>query len=664
MCGIAGSLSIRSDVGAPTLESLSAMIGALAHRGPDERGVFRDEHVGLAHARLSIVDLATGQQPLSNEDDSVWVVFNGEIYNHVELRAELEGHGHRFRTHSDTEVIVHAWETWQGDAFARFNGQFAIALWDATSRSLVLARDRLGVRPLYLCEHAGRLWFASEIKALFAAEPTIARAIDPVGLAEVFTFWSATPPQTTFVGVTELEAGHVRIVTERGSQDTAFWQPRFPVDADTMFDGSLDEAAAVVRAELEDAVRLRMLRADVTVGSYLSGGLDSSVVAALASRFAQGPFQTFSISFADTDYDESVFQRLMVRHLGSEHHEIRVSAADIASVFPEVVLHTEQPVLRTAPAPLYLLSRLVHENGVKVVLTGEGADEVFAGYDLFREAKVRRFWGRQPESLARPLLLERLYPYLTRSPVANRKLAREYFGRDRQRWQEPGFGHRPRWHAAAALQRLFSPGFREAATVTDLTARLISSAPADFPRWSHLAQDQYLEMRTLLTGYLLSSQGDRMLMANSVEGRFPFLDHRLVELANSLPSSYKLRGLEEKLVLKRVAADLVPRPVLERPKQPYRAPDAQVFVGAGAPSWVADLLNGSAIADAGIFDPLAVQSLWRKCQSQADGRPFSNADNMALVGTISTSLIHESLVRGIPPRTTHLPLTTFIDRVG
>jgi len=640
------------------------MIGALAHRGPDERGLYRDERAGLAHSRLSIVDIAGGHQPLSNEDGSLWVVFNGEIYNHVELRPELEALGHRFGTLSDTEVIVHAWEAWGPAAFERFNGQFAIALWDAVRQSLILARDRLGVRPLYLCEHDGRLWFASEVKAIYAADPTIPRALDPVGMAETFTFWAVTPPQSPFVGITELEPGHLRTIDVTGTFDVPYWQPHYPVDGTTGFRGNLQDAIAGVTSGLQEAVRLRMVRADVPVGSYLSGGLDSSLVAALGQRYAQGSFQTYSIRFEDAAFDETAFQRRMASWLGSEHHEVSVSSRDIAEVFPDVVRHAEKPLLRTAPAPLFILSRLVRDSGIKVVLTGEGADEVFAGYDLFREAKVRRFWGRQPQSAWRPLLLGRLYGYLGRSPVTQRNLAWAYFGRDRYEWQKPGFGHHTRWHATAALQRLFTREVREAASAIDVEARLLSSVPAEFPRWSYLAQDQYLETRTLLTGYLLSSQGDRMLMANSIEGRFPFLDRDLMELANTLPTSYKLRGLEEKAVLRRAAGDLLPRDILERPKQPYRAPDAVAFIGTDRPAWVDDLLCDSAIADVGVFDVGAVQRLWRKCRAQPEGHDFSNADNMALVGILSTGLLHEALVRTAPRVTNVLPLTTFVDRLA
>lgn len=639
------------------------MVGAVRHRGPDEFGLYRDRRAGLGLARLSIIDLATGQQPLSNESGSTWVVFNGEVYNYVELRAELVALGHRFRTHSDTEVIVHAYEQWAEGAFARFNGQFAVALWDSATETLVLARDRLGVRPIYLCEHAGRLWFASELKAIFAGDRTIPRGFDPLGLAETFTFWTTTAPQGVFAGVTELEPGHVLTISRGRTEDRAFWKPRYPVDAGTAFSGTLEEAVARVRATLEDSVRLRMLRADVPVGSYLSGGLDSSLVAALARRVTGGRFCTYSIRFEDAEYDETPFQRTMAAFIESDHREIMVRREDIVDAFPEVVYHAERPLLRTAPAPLFLLSRLVRDSGIKVVLTGEGADEMFAGYDLFREGKIRRFWGRQPASVLRPRLLERLYPYLARSPVAQQAMAREFFGRGREAWAEPGFAHQTRWQPASALQRLFAAELRHDARRLDVTERLLAALPGEFRRWSFLAQDQYLEVRTLLSGYLLSLQGDRMLMAHSVEGRFPYLDVELVELANSLPPSYQLRGLNEKYILKRAATGLVPEEIIRRPKQPYRAPDALSFVGLGAPDWVAEVMSDRAVTETGVFDPTAVGRLWRKCRLHPSGEPFSNADNMALVGVLSTGLLFEQLVRRAPDRAATIQFQTVVDRL-
>jgi|APLak6261675434_1056106.scaffolds.fasta_scaffold00297_7 asparagine synthase (glutamine-hydrolysing) len=658
MCGIAGLINLHGDAAPPSRDELARMAGAIQHRGPDEFGVFRDAHAGLAHARLSIIDLATGQQPLSNEDGTLWIVFNGEIFNYVELRAQLEALGHVFRTRSDTEVIVHAWEAWGEDAFARMNGQWAVALWDTRAQRLVLVRDRVGVRPLFYATHGGRLLFGSELKAIFAGAPDFPRELDPVGLDETFTFWTPVPPQTVFKGVRELEPGHLR-VWERGAfkADRAYWRPSYPRGEADQFKGSLDDAVVALGDALAEATRLRMVRADVPVGSYLSGGLDSSVVAALASRAQPSGFSTFSLRFADAEFDETPYQREMVRRLGTEHRELVVTRAQIADAFPEVVRLTERPVLRTAPAPLFLLSGLVRQTGLKVVLTGEGADEMLAGYDLFREAKVRRFWARAPHSKSRPQLLDRLYPWLARSPMHQRAVARQFFGKGLERWRQPGFGHFPRWESAAALKRLFTPALRGA---PDAIGRLLSTLPEEFAAWSALSKDQYLEVRTLLSGYLLSAQGDRMLMGHSVEGRFPFLDANVMALANSLPASFKLRGLDEKHVLKRVARGLVPDSIVARPKQPYRAPDALSFSGAERPRWVDEVLSDEALLRAGVFDPAAVRQLWGKCQQRVNDGAFSNADNMALVGVLSTQLLHRQLVAA-PPSTVLPPLRTVVE---
>ena len=634
------------------------MAGALHHRGPDEFGVYRDERAGLAHARLSIIDLATGQQPLSNEDGTLWVTFNGEIFNYRELRPELQALGHTFRTASDTEVIVHAYEAWGEKAFARFNGQFAIGLWDSRKKRLTLARDRLGVRPLYHTEHQGRVVFASEVKAMFAADPSLPRAFDPVGIDQTFTFWSPVAPQTVFAGISELEPGHVLTIESDGTRrDHPFWQPRYT----GAFAGTPDEAVEAVRAALDRATTLRILRADVPVGSYLSGGLDSSLVAAMGVAAKGDRLRTFSMRFDDAEYDETEHQRSVVRHIGSEHSEIVVGRKDIAAVFPQVVAHTERPILRTAPAPLFLLSKLVRDSGIKVVLTGEGANEMFAGYDLFREARVRRFWARQPESKMRPRLLERLYPYLARSPVSQQAMARQFFGQNLENANAPGFSHDLRWKTTSALKRLFSSGVRQALAGRDARAELVASLPAAFADWTPLGQDQYLEVRTLLAGYILASQGDRMLMAHSVEGRFPFLDADVVELANSLPDEHKLRVLDEKHVIKRVAAGRIPDSVARRKKQPYRAPDALSFVGPDAPDWVADHLSSETTRAAGVFEPAVVQALWQKCKTRGDESQFSNADNMAMVGVLSTHLVHRQLI-DVQPTSRAVELRTLVER--
>ncbi|MCL2725049.1 MAG: asparagine synthase (glutamine-hydrolyzing) [Polyangiaceae bacterium] len=643
MCGIAGITALSAAARDPSREELGRMGRALLHRGPDALGLYAEGPLGLAHTRLSIIDLTGGRQPMS--DGRRVIAYNGEVFNYVELRAELVARGRRFSTESDTEVVLQAWAEWGEDSLLRFNGQFAFALWDKLEKTLTLVRDRLGVRPVHTCVHAGRLYFASEAKAIFAANRDIPRALDPRGIDETFTFWSPIAPRTAFVAVDELPPGHLRTyrIGSTAPSERQWFSPRFPKRSERTSVGNVEDAINVVSDALMRAVRLRMLRADVPVGAYLSGGLDSSLVAALAQKATQR-FSTFSIRFDDAEYDETPFQRLVANALGTDHHELLVRREDIARALPSVVRHAERPMLRTAPAPLYLLSGLVHHAGIKVVLTGEGADEVFAGYDLFREGKVRRFWARHPHSTMRPRLLDRLYPYLARSPVAQRAMARKFFGRDLDRANVPGFAHGPRWQGAHAMKRLFSRELRAELEGFDAKSELLAILPSEIPEWSPLAQDQWIEMRTLLAGYLLSSQGDRMLMAHSVEGRFPFLDAEVVELACALPDDVKLRVLDEKHVLKRIASRFLPAEVARRKKQPYRAPDVLALTHPAARDYAEALLDRKEISHAGIFDPDAVRSLWGKCRSQIERGPLSNTDNMALTGVVSTQLLYDAFV--------------------
>lgn len=666
MCGIAGLIALSANAAGPSRDALLRMASTLAHRGPDERGLYRDERAGLAHARLSIIDIASGQQPLVDTSGTTWIVFNGEIFNYIELRETLVSLGYRFRTRGDTEVIVQAYRAWGDAAFERLNGQWALAIWDSLAKRLILSRDRTGICPLYICEHRGRLYFASEVKAIFAADISVPRTLDPVGIDQTFTFWTVVPPQGVFQGIKELEPGHVRTYDNGAVRDRAFWRLRYPDRSrrrSCEFVASPDEAANSVRSALEAATALRIVRADVRVGTYLSGGLDSSLVAALGRQFAGDSFQTFSIRFADAEYDETSFQRLMVSAIDSEHHELLVSRRDIAEAFPQVIYHIERPILRTAPVPLFLLSKLVRECGIKVVLTGEGADEMFAGYDLFREGSIRRFWGRQPSSTRRPRLLERLYPYLTRSPVHQQAIARQFFGRNISAYDAPGFAHDTRWRTTSAIKRLFSRDMRAASERRDAVAELIDRLPPEFSAWTALAQDQYLEVQTLMSGYLLSSQGDRMLMAHSVEGRFPFLDENVIDLAISLPDTYKLHVLDEKHILKRAAERIVPPEIVARRKQPYRAPDALCFVARDAPAYIDDALSDRTIREANIFDPQAVEHLRNKCSAQAEagGGDLSNSDNMALIGVLSTQLLYQQFVVSRPERAHAIELRVDVD---
>jgi len=616
------------------------MIQSLHHRGPDGFGFHESGPVGLAHARLSIIDLAGGQQPICNEDRTIWTVFNGEIFNYIELRAELEQRGHRFATNSDTETIVHAYEEFGLGFVDHLNGQFAIAIWDEPRKRLVLARDRVGIRPLFYCVDRSRLLFASEVKALAAGGATL--ALDPVGLAEAFTFWSAVDPQTTFKNVHSLPPGHL-MVCENGNQTVQrywHWTPR----TDRAIAGlSFDEAAGEVRKRLVEAIRLQ-LRADVPVGAYLSGGLDSSGIVSLVRNYTRNRVRTFSVAFEEAEFDESESQAAMVRYLNTEHVTVRCSRQQIGERFPQLIWHTETPIVRTAPVPLMMLSGLVRSSGYKVVLTGEGADEVFAGYDIFKEAKIRRFWARQPQSKWRSSLFGRLYGYLKHSPVGNSQFASSFFGAAITDLDNPAYAHGSRWGTTRRIWNFFTPATREALAGRDVEAAMLATLPAEFASWDGLSRDQYLESKTLLSGYLLSSQGDRVAMANSIEGRVPFLDHELIEFANALPARFKLRGLEEKAVLRAALADALPADIIRRTKQPYRAPDSASFFDASRPlPYVTELLSPASLKRAGYFDPALVQRLVEKCRQ---GRAIGFADNQAFVGILSTMLVHEMFVEG------------------
>jgi asparagine synthase (glutamine-hydrolysing) len=629
MCGFSGYFGSIRD-GKALLERMTA---AIAHRGPDEHGTFTAPDAGLGHVRLSIVGLGDGQQPMSDPRGELTIAFNGEIFNYVELRNELRARGRRFRTSSDTEVILHLYDEMGEECVSVLNGDFAFAIWDARRRRMMLARDRMGVRPLFHTMHGGTLYFASEVKALLAV-PGISAEIDPIALDQIFTLWAPIAPRTPFRNILELEPGHLMIADERGATARPYWQVQFTDQHQCSAYVDQRHAAEELRALLTDATRIRM-RADVPVGAYLSGGLDSSIVSALAAGMTPQGLRTFSVTFDSAEHDESAFQLEMAATLRTQHSAVACRAGDIAKVFPEVIRFTERPIIRTAPAPLYQLSRLVREAGLKVVLTGEGADEVFAGYDIFKEARVRRFCGRQPGSRIRPHLFRKLYPYLPGLKQQSPEYLAAFFGAGDEPLDDPLFSHRPRLKGTAATKLFFSGELRAELKDYDAADELIGRLPPDFRHWHPLHQAQYLESRFLLPGYILSSQGDRMAMAHGVEGRFPFLDHRLVEFAAKLPPEMKLQGLVEKHILREATKDLLPPAIGKRTKQPYRAPDSHSFSGVGELDYVRDAMSEGAIASGGVFNEKAVTKLYEKCRS----RPASGfRDNAAFVGILSTQL--------------------------
>lgn len=628
MCGFAGVA--RGSSRPVGHEMLRRMAAAIRHRGPDDSNTYVSGRVGLAHVRLSIIDIEGGAQPLTNADASIVIAYNGEVYNYRELRSELESAGYAFRTASDTEVLVHAYERWGEAMLERLNGQFAFALYDRRNEVVFLARDRFGVRPLFLSVCQGDLYFGSEVKALFASGE-LARELDLRGLDEMLSLWAARAPRTVFRNVQQVEPGCCCSWSGGRLRMKRYYNPQYR-------EGTSEPLGALETLDslMESSVALRM-RADVPVGGYLSGGLDSSITCALAARMTPHALRTFSVTFSDPQFDESAHQRSVANHLSTEHHVVHIGQSDIAEVFPDVVRHAETPLLRTAPAPLYLLSRATREAGIKVVLTGEGSDELFLGYDIFKETMVRLFCLRRPESRLRPKLFDRLYPYLATSARAGDFWRAFFVGAGSP--DDTLFSHVPRFLLSSRIKDFYSADTRLALAGSDPLAELRQSLPDSFGSWSPENRAAYLELTTLLPSYLLSSQGDRMALAHGVEARFPFLDHRVFEFAASLPVSSKLRGLREKEILRRWAARFLPAGIANRPKQPYRSPDAGAFFNGSQPEYVRELLSPEAIRNTGLFDPAAVVGLVRRCNA---GRVLGTSENQALVAILSTQLWHQS----------------------
>jgi asparagine synthase (glutamine-hydrolysing) len=644
MCGIAGWMQTEGPAVVPQAAWLQGMQQALRHRGPDGEGLWRAPGIGLAHTRLALVGVQDGAQPLSNEDGSLQLVCNGEIYNHQALRQRLVLAGHQFRTHSDSEVILHLYEDLGEQCLAELNGPFALALWDGRRQCLLLARDRVGMRPLYWTQLAGALVFASEVKA-FMGLPGFDARLDETALVQWSHLWAPWEPQTFFQGVHSLPTGHwLRVPREGQPSLRRWWDWSFQVDA-ALDTRAQAETAREIQALLADSVR-QQLQADLPVGVYLSGGLDSAAIGALVAqqRVGLSGRDSFSLGFEDPQLDERAAQAPLAGAWGMRHHTVLASHADVAEGLPRQVWHAETPVVRTAGVPMMMLARRVRDSGLKAVLSGEGADELFAGYDAFKEAQLRRFVMRQPASAARRRLLERLYPDLAHGPAGPRNLAgASLLGACAP--DAPWAAQASRLQATSRLAALWHPDWLAHAARYDVTAKLRDALPDNAHAWPPLGREQWLEAHTLLSGYLLSTQGDRMAMAHGVELRHPFLDHRLIELAGRLPPRWKLQGLQEKAILRQALKGLLPEATRLRRKQAYRAPDVASFFDSRGhmPDYAEALLAPDHLRQSGWFDEAAVSRLVRKCRG---GRAIGFADNMAFVGTLSLLLWRQQFLRG------------------
>lgn len=641
MCGIAGYLDFNQHVPGPEL--MKRMLSRIENRGPDESGIYFSEHISLGNVRLSIIDLALGWQPMCSVEKDLWLVFNGEIFNYIELREELIQRGYTFRTTSDTEVLLLLYKEFGELCLPKLNGQFAFAVWDKKKEELFLARDRLGIRPLYYINSADSFVFGSEIKCIFEY-PQISPKINYRSLLEIFTFWTTLTPNTIFENVFELPAGCYMIINRRSQRIFTYWQLEFSSGTPKhlpISKNSLEEFESL----LSNSVNIR-LRADVPVAAYLSGGIDSSTTTFFINKLKSKILNTYSIGFYDDEFDETSYQLEVSRWLSTSHSYYQCRNEDIALNFSKVVWHSETPLLRTGAVPMYLLSKNVNNDHIKVVITGEGADEILAGYNIFKEAVIREFWSRQPESRCRPLLLQKLYPYLSQFQSTNKNSLKFFFGYKLTETNSPFYSHIVRWNNNIRLKNFLSRQIQEEVKDYDPLEALYKMIPSGFQKWNLLSRAQWLETKLFMTGYLLSSQGDRVAMANSVEGRYPFLDHRLVEFCSRLPGNFKLNGLNEKYILKKLMSDKLPSSVINRPKQAYRAPVAGSFLSPGAPEYIRDYLSVQKINEFQIFNVDLVRNLLDRIKRNTN---VTEIDNMALAGILSTQIIQDFYINKNEP---------------
>lgn len=630
MCGIAGFLNPAQST-QDFAKTITDMLSAIAHRGPDGAGYVLDDHFAMGTVRLAILDPDAGMQPICDPSERYWLCYNGEIYNYLELRSELEAAGRSFQTHCDTEVVLQAWLQWGEDCLKRFNGGFAFALFDRKHQRLVLARDRFGKRPLFYAQRGDSLLFASEMKA-FLAVPGFAFEQDPAQLSSILGQWTPLPEQTGFKGIKNLAMGEwVSFqdgVVERGVYD------RLSFASNTCVEDEAD-ALDAIRATLSQSVALR-LRSDVEVGVYLSGGIDSAIVASLARAHSSHDLTTFSVTFEDGEFDESAEQSLVAKHLGCRHHAQHIRHRDLVESCPEAVFHAEIPAFRSAFVPMFLLSKLTCAEGIKVILSGEGADEAFLGYDLFKETLLRKAWSGLSDEV-KSKRLKRFYPHL--SHYGDRDTA-ALMGLYQQFSEEhmPGlFSHELRFQNGRFSARLIGEGGAD--PFADILA-LVTGDDA-FQAMSSVAKAQWLEYKTLLPGYLLSTQGERMSLAHGVENRCPFLDPAVIDLASATNLKFD-DGFREKRLLREAFRDDLPAAVVDKRKFPYRAPDSEAFVSE-RPDYLELLLSDTELSKLAFLNHKFARRLIDKVM-RTPAAGISTKENQTFMFLLSVAMLHRFFV--------------------
>jgi len=600
MCGICGIFFPDHNRRAAP-EALAAMNRRIVHRGPDDEGFVVQGNVALAMRRLSIIDVQTGHQPISNEDGNLWIVFNGEIYNHRELRRDLEARGHRYRTKSDTETIIHLFEEY-GDACVNYlRGMFAFAIWDQANRRILLARDRLGIKPLYYRFGDGVLLFASEIKAILAY-PGVVAEFNRKTLAEYLAFGYIAGQETMYCGIRKLPPGHLLALSEEGQIETSrYWDLHVPA---TDEDSGRVHYVRRYRELLEESVSSHLM-SDVPLGMFLSGGLDSSAIAALTTKMRREPLETFSVGYGEEEYSELPFARQVAQHIGSKHHEVRVSRDEFFQVLPRLIWHEDEPLAWPSSVALYFVAQLARER-VTVVLTGEGSDETLAGYTRYPWTLLNSRMDSVYRRLTPPFLRRAFRRGIAAAPLSagrRRQLEHTFLMRD-----------------GASSDSFYFDSFYSAFSGAEQNGLLTSEARQtsgdayenSMAVWKHSRGDSlqrllYTDIKTYLVELLMKQ--DQMSMAASVESRVPFLDHVLAEFAASIPSKYATQGLAGKMILKSAVEDLLPHEIIYRKKMGFPTPWAYWLAGAQLDS-IELMLTENRTLKRGLFRPEAMRRLF------------------------------------------------------
>ncbi len=631
MCGIAGIFgSLPKD---KKIALIKGMTSTLQHRGPDEWGLYYSEDLALGHTRLAIIDIKQGHQPMGT--DRYIIIYNGELYNFQELKEDLLNKGIPFKTNSDTEVVLKSFELYSTECFKKFNGQFALLIWDKIDKKLYIARDRFGIRPLYILKFQNLFYFSSEIKA-FDIIPNFNRSFNIENLFEHALLWNTLADNTVFKNIRSLPAGTFEIYQQNSDPKNIRYYEIGEKKSNSP--KNFKEAKEIFFQLLDEAVTLR-LKSDVPVGTYLSGGIDSSVISYLTKQ-KMDSLKTFSVSFSDQQYDESTFQIEMAQLLNSQHQTVKINNESIEKNFFEAAYFFERPVFRTAPVPLFLLSKLVQKSDIKVILTGEAADEILFGYDSYKEIQLLNKWKTNPESKEHLTIIKNLYPHLSHYKDPKMfGLIKMYYQNFLKDFDNNLLSLNIRASNNKILEKFFNPDYNIKFDQGRLLNNISEILPDNFSEWSLLQKNQFLEMKTLLPGYLLSSQADRMSLAHNIEGRYPFLDHLLVDSLFYFDDSYKLKGLKQKHLLSETFKNYIPKSIIERPKRPYIAPDLRAFISPGNFSELINtFLSKKAIEDYGIFNFPLVDRFLNKFKNHIPDE-IGYRDNMIIIFLLSTQII-------------------------